>query len=605
MSFYCGEKYVSDEVFGDRNIIKAIDRFSGEPVALKRWADGNPDAQKEISVWKDVYPEVYKNTCKEASYIYLVRSWVEGISLDRYRSARAALPAEEALRLFRKIISAAEIFYRHAYAVHGDIKPENIIVTENNSVVFIDFETAEKMQDRAVPKDGGFESAKTLHFASRAYSAPEAYHGALTVRSDIYSLGMLFLFLMTGSPKREKMAGMPDSFAAFCRKCTEPEQAMRYQSLEEVKAATELLWESLSGVQEKTENKETEKHVISVENMSVTARTVQYAFSPEIPAGEPVSGSGSETEPAETGKIVLFPKNMQGYRRVILYVPGNAAFASELAYMSARLFGLKTGLFEIDDYDSSVLEYYLTVNPARKDTGLINIGPVSGDSVMQAAENAAGSYTENMGEETGFFRNHFSERVSEDTPFRQLLSENIDYWETAGLIAPCADNPDLFISLCDVTSELELSPAGVTDFAVWCYSHFDITVIADLSKLKPAQSISLMRYSDYLMIPIKAEADRIKTEKHFYRHFLKQYAVPRAKIRYVGWEYDEKCCADHAAMVSMLGENIYLGTVGYDMDRNVYKNIKGESYCTAAKPWLKAQYSHIIRRFLFDGLKSA
>lgn len=589
MSFYCGEKYVSDEVFGEKNVIKAIDRVSGETVALKRWPEESPEAQKEISVWQRGYPDVFRDTCREAPYLYLIRRWIDGVPLDRYRAARSRLSGEDALRLFGQILTATESFYARAYAVHGDIKPENILVSEETeSAVLLDFETAERTQDRP-PEGGSLNTAKTLHFVSRAYSAPEAYHGELTGRSDIYSLGMIFLFLTAGSPQRERIAGLPDEAAAFCRRCTETDPDMRYRDLSEVKAAAEKLREVFSGAQEKKESAKDGARIVSVENMNVTARNVQYAFPPAAePGGESRTGSGREEDGPDAGgesKIVPFPKNMTGYRRMILYVPGNPAFAAELAYMAAQLFGMKTGLFEICDYDNSVLDYYLTVRSRRGEPA----EPFPGRLIWQAAEDSAGP-------ETG---------DAEELPYRLLLLENAAYWENAGLIAPCEENEELYLSLCDILSELAIPPEHVTDFAVWCYSHFDITVLADRARLKTAQSVALMRYSDYLLIPVRAEIDRIESGKRFFRHFLKQYAIPRAKIRYVGWEFDEKCCTDHEAMVSALGENIYLGTVGYDKDRGVLKNIRGVPYCVAAKPWIRAQYRHIISRFLFDGLKSA
>lgn len=553
MSFYCDEKYVSDEDFENGSVVKAIDRFTGECVALKRWPDGRPEGAGEIAVWKSVYPELFKTSYEDGMFIYLVREWIGGVTLDRYRSSYAAFSARDALRLLDKIISGLIDFYGHSYAAHGDIKPENVIITEDENVLFIDFETAVAAKTVFLPEDGTdrkIETAKTACFASRAYSAPETYHGEITERSDVYSLGMLFLFLTEGIPARDKIAEMPPRYASFCRGCTDPEPALRFQNLRAVKTAIEALLKRDTDDRENgTENGP--GNIIRVENMNVTAKTVRYAS-------------------VQEDKIVLFPKNMAGYRRMILYVPENLSFASELAYMAAQLFGMKTGIFEICDYDSGALDYYLASGAER-----------SGPFAEFAAEKSA------------------------EEEMRPLFSENIAYWEQAGLLAPCSEVPLLSVSQCDITAELALLPENLTDFAVWCYSHFDIAILADRAKLKLDQSVSLMRHSDFVIVPVKADIDQIETEKQFYGHFMKQYAIPRTKLRFIGWDYKEKCSAEHEAMVNAFGDSIYLGTVTYDSEREITKNLRGQQYCSAAAPRTKAQYSRIIQRFLFEGLKSA
>lgn len=85
--------------------------------------------------------------------------------------------------------------------IHRDLKPSNIIVTGANytpddgltfsSLVIIDLGIARVWRDGA--------DADTVKFGTRPYAPPEQYgFGQTSVRSDVYALGALLFFCLTG-----------------------------------------------------------------------------------------------------------------------------------------------------------------------------------------------------------------------------------------------------------------------------------------------------------------------------------------------------------------------------------------------------------------------
>ncbi len=122
---------------------------------------------------------------------FLLMEWIDGLAIDDYcRTQR--LDHTQILRLFGQLCQA--IGYAHGrLLVHGDIKPNNILITADGTPKLLDFGIAQHLQQ---PPDGQ-PRALSRHFAS-----PEQLeHQPLSVRSDIYSLCSLLQVLLCGELK--------------------------------------------------------------------------------------------------------------------------------------------------------------------------------------------------------------------------------------------------------------------------------------------------------------------------------------------------------------------------------------------------------------------
>lgn len=115
---------------------------------------------------------------------YLVMEYVPGETL-RARLARVRLSEAEALDVFRQLCEGVAYAHQHS-VVHGDLKPENIVVSPNREVKILDFGLARTV---------GAHLAKLA--GTPEYMAPEHFLGKPGLSSDIYALGVILFEMLT------------------------------------------------------------------------------------------------------------------------------------------------------------------------------------------------------------------------------------------------------------------------------------------------------------------------------------------------------------------------------------------------------------------------
>ena len=126
---------------------------------------------------------------------YFVMEFVEGTSIAAYCEA-GSLSLRQRLLLFTKVCSAVE----HAHlrgVMHRDLKPQNILVTDDGEPKVIDFGVA-----KAVGDEGGNQFTRASQvLGTPAYMSPEQAEGDFTkidTRTDVYSLGVVVYELLSG-----------------------------------------------------------------------------------------------------------------------------------------------------------------------------------------------------------------------------------------------------------------------------------------------------------------------------------------------------------------------------------------------------------------------
>ena len=128
---------------------------------------------------------------------YFTMEYVEGEPIDKYCDTHK-LTIDERLKLFIKVCSA--IHYAHQnLVIHRDLKPGNILITEDGSVKLLDFGIA-----KVFTEDENAEltmiTRTGLFLMTPEYAAPEQIKGeAITTATDVYSLGLILYQLLTGS----------------------------------------------------------------------------------------------------------------------------------------------------------------------------------------------------------------------------------------------------------------------------------------------------------------------------------------------------------------------------------------------------------------------
>jgi serine/threonine-protein kinase len=119
---------------------------------------------------------------------YLVFEHVEGQSLEHLDGATF----DQVIEIGAALCEALEYLHTHAAVAHCDISPHNLMLTPEGELKVMDLGIAQTLG--VAPSDG------ELH-ANLAYMSPEqARQQKLSVRSDLFSVGVLLWELLTGTP---------------------------------------------------------------------------------------------------------------------------------------------------------------------------------------------------------------------------------------------------------------------------------------------------------------------------------------------------------------------------------------------------------------------
>ncbi|MGC9526965.1 MAG: protein kinase domain-containing protein [Limnospira sp.] len=135
---------------------------------------------------------------EQEQYQYLVQEFIPGKNLARELSDRGSLDEEEIAELLRELLPVLQFVHSHR-VIHRDLKPENIIrrrgatAKDKGQLVLVDFGAAKVLTGGLLPKTG-------TAIGSAAYTAPEQLMGKAVFASDLYSLGVTCIHLMTGVP---------------------------------------------------------------------------------------------------------------------------------------------------------------------------------------------------------------------------------------------------------------------------------------------------------------------------------------------------------------------------------------------------------------------
>ena len=182
--------YLANDTILDRKVAIKVLRgdLSNDEKFIRRFK------REALSVSNLSHPnivEVYDVGEEDGNY-YIVMEYIDGKTLKQLLQKRGALTLTEVIDIMCQLTDG--LAHAHeAYIIHRDIKPQNIMIEDNGLVKITDFGIAMALNSTQLTQTNSV-------MGSVHYLPPEQANGkGSTVKSDIYSLGILMYELLTGS----------------------------------------------------------------------------------------------------------------------------------------------------------------------------------------------------------------------------------------------------------------------------------------------------------------------------------------------------------------------------------------------------------------------
>ncbi|HEY2514946.1 MAG TPA: protein kinase [Polyangiaceae bacterium] len=183
---------------------------------------------------------------------FLTMEFIEGEALGRFLEREGALGVGRAIEIVSAVCAGLAAAHA-ANVLHRDLKPDNVLLSQDGRIVITDFGVAR----------GGFEanSSQTMGMpvGTPAYMSPEQVEGTETdARTDIYSVGAILYELLVGEPAwaglspytvaaarlatpppdpRRKRIDVPDALAEVVLRCMSRDRTLRFDGAEELTRA--------------------------------------------------------------------------------------------------------------------------------------------------------------------------------------------------------------------------------------------------------------------------------------------------------------------------------------------------------------------------------
>ena len=189
---------------------------------------------------------------EDDGYSYMAMTYIKGETLKSRLKREKRIPIDEALHIVQQVAEALYYAWNESRLIHRDVKPDNIMLTDDGIVKLTDLGLAMNQKDWSEDMDIS---------GSPSYMSPEQFAGEpLDTRSDIYSLGVTLYQMITGTlpfravsistlanqhfnqkpePPERFVPGLPSTVSALIRKMMAKKPAKRFADMEEL---LEAIW---------------------------------------------------------------------------------------------------------------------------------------------------------------------------------------------------------------------------------------------------------------------------------------------------------------------------------------------------------------------------
>ena len=184
---------------------------------------------------------------EDDGYSYMAMTYIKGETLKSRLKREKRIPIDEALHIVQQIAEALCYAWNESRLIHRDVKPDNIMLTDDGIAKLTDLGLAMNQKDWSEDMDIS---------GSPSYMSPEQFAGEpLDTRSDVYSLGVTLYQMITGSlpfravsistlanqhfnqkpePPEHFVPGLPSTVSNLIKKMMAKKPSKRYADMEEL-----------------------------------------------------------------------------------------------------------------------------------------------------------------------------------------------------------------------------------------------------------------------------------------------------------------------------------------------------------------------------------
>lgn len=195
----CGQTYLAEDTqVKERNrcVIKRFEPEAKDTLSLRK---ARYLFAREVKILKilgkyDRIPKLLGHF-KQGGRFYLVHEYVDGVDLSQELGDKP-WSVVEVINLLREILEIVEVAHREK-VIHQDIKPSNIIRRKSDGkLMLIDFGSVKKINNQMANAEG--KTSLTVPIGTAGYMAPEQKSIKPRLASDVYAIGMIGIYALTG-----------------------------------------------------------------------------------------------------------------------------------------------------------------------------------------------------------------------------------------------------------------------------------------------------------------------------------------------------------------------------------------------------------------------